>query len=85
MQPNDDFEIQSKLLKTWMSIAAIAEMCGVDSRIVWDAIRRNAALWDLEQTEAWVDGHNRSNFVRLRKKVKTMMILGVTIPVIEAA
>jgi hypothetical protein len=79
--PENDQSVQSKILATWVSIAAIAEMSGLHSRVIREVISRNAASWDVEYAEAWIDGHNRSHFVRKRKKAKTMMVMGVTFPV----
>ena len=69
--------VQSRLLSTWQTSAAIAQHCGMPARTVLAALKRHQSEWGLETRPLRVDGHNQVHLWRRRQRV---LVMGVSFP-----
>lgn len=72
--------IQPLLLETWLPVAAIAHMAGIPTKTALAILQRKCHEWALDVVRVRIDGHNSVHCVR-RNTRKTMMVMGVTVPV----
>lgn len=70
--------VQTRLLPTWQTSAAIAQHCGLPARTVLAALKRHQSEWGLEMRTTRIDGHNQVHMWRRRQRV---LLMGVSFPV----
>lgn len=67
--------VQSRLLSTWQTAAAIGQHCGLPARTVLAALKQHEREWGLEMRTTRIDGHNQVHVWRRRQR---MLVMGVT-------
>jgi hypothetical protein len=66
--------VQTRLLSTWQTSAAIAQHCGLPARTVLAALKRYEREWGLQMR---IDGHNQVHLWRRRQR---LLVMGVSFP-----
>jgi len=69
--------VQTRLLSTWQTSAAIAGHCGLPARTVLAALKKHEREWGLEMRTMRLDGHNQVHLWRRRQR---LLVMGVSFP-----
>jgi len=69
--------VQTRLLPTWQTSAAIAQHCGLAARTVLTALKKHETEWGLEKRVVRIDGHNCVHLWRRRQRI---LVMGLSFP-----